>query len=166
MLGRVDEAVRRLVLMRHAKSDWSTELADHGRPLAARGQRDAPAAGRWLNDNVGPIDMVVCSTATRARQTWELAAAALDTEPEVRHEERVYDASAGELLALVHELPDSVHTVALVGHNPGMEQLASLLAGESLPFRTPTLAVVSWSGAWADAGPAVAAVEGHTTPRG
>ena len=69
---------RTLILLRHAKSDWSGMEADIRRPLAQRGRRQAPEAGRWLGANVDNIDLVVLSPATRAQQTWELVAAELD----------------------------------------------------------------------------------------
>jgi phosphohistidine phosphatase len=157
---------RRLVLLRHAKSDWSTGHSDKQRPLAARGRRDAPAAGRWLRKHAGPIDIVVCSTATRARQTWNLAAAELDQSPAVRHDERVYDANAAELLQLVRELPDDSHSVVIVGHNPGMEDLASLVTGEHHTMSTSSIAVLTWHRTWADLGPGAARLTDEATPRG
>ena len=65
---------RRLVLLRHAKSDYPDEVADHDRPLAARGRRDAPLVGRWLARSGYRPDAVICSTARRARETWDLVA--------------------------------------------------------------------------------------------
>src|ERR1700744_695336 len=89
-----EDVDRRLVLLRHAKSDWP-DVADHERPLAKRGRRDAPVVGRWLGASGYTPDAVVCSTALRARQTWELASAALaaaasGASPVVRYESRVY----------------------------------------------------------------------------
>jgi phosphohistidine phosphatase len=69
---------RTLILLRHAKSAWPADTADAARPLAARGLRDAPAVGRWLQANAPEIDQVVCSPADRAAQTWDLAAVELD----------------------------------------------------------------------------------------
>ena len=80
---------RRLILLRHAKSAWP-DVPDHDRPLAPRGHRDAPAAGRWLRKSGDIPDRVVCSTARRARETWELAGEKLRAEPEVVFEPRVY----------------------------------------------------------------------------
>src|ERR1700761_5387448 len=99
---------RQLVLLRHAKSDYPEEVPDHDRPLAKRGRRDAPVVGRWLAESGHVPDAVVCSTALRARETWELAAAALAAAlaeagpaeagpaaapPPVRYEPRVYEAT-------------------------------------------------------------------------
>jgi phosphohistidine phosphatase len=158
--------MRRLVLMRHAKSDWSTDLPDHERPLNERGRRDAPAAGAWLAEHAGEPELVLCSTATRTRQTWALASAELGANPAVRFEDRLYDATTGDLLTLVQELPDGTRAVAMVGHNPGTERLATLLTGQQLLFRTSTLAVLTWDGEWADAGPGTARLQAQATPRG
>src|SRR5438067_13086796 len=102
---------RTLVVFRHAKSAWPEDIPDAQRPLAERGRRDAPAAGRWLRKHVGQIDLVVCSPAVRARQTWELAVDKLKAEPPpaVREDERVYAASAVTLLEVSRELPDDAH---------------------------------------------------------
>ncbi|TFC51658.1 histidine phosphatase family protein [Cryobacterium sp. TMT1-21] len=143
---------RTLILLRHAKSDWSGPGSDVDRPLAGRGLHQAPSAGRWLADNVGDLDLAVVSPATRARSTWELASAELDTTPETRIDDRVYAASAGELLAVVRDLPDDVESVVLVGHNPGFEGLVSLLTGEFVPMKTSALAVIGWMGPWSAAG--------------
>ena len=95
-------SARQLVSFRHAKSAWP-DVADHERPLARRGRRDAPVAGRWLLAAGLVPDRVVCSTAERARQTWQLAAAELDSPPAVSFDNRVYGTSAGELLDLARQ---------------------------------------------------------------
>jgi phosphohistidine phosphatase len=159
-------ARRTLVILRHAKSDWPDGVPDERRPLAKRGQRNAPAAGRWLRNQVGRIDLAVCSPAVRARQTWELAAAELSPAPRVVEDERVYAAPADALLSVVQGLPDEVATAVLVGHNPGLQDLVELLSGEACELKTSAIAVLSWSGAWLDAGPQVAALDAHARPRG
>ena len=82
-----------LILLRHAKSDWSGFEADHDRPLARRGRRQAPEAGRWLAGNVDRIDLAVVSTATRARTTWDLVAEELDQPPHARYDDDAYMAA-------------------------------------------------------------------------
>jgi len=156
---------RRLVLLRHAKSDQSTGLSDDKRPLAARGRHEAPLVGRWLREHVEPVDLVVCSSATRARQTWKLASRELDRPPLVRLDDRVYGAGTAELLALVHGLPDEAHTVVVVGHNPTVEELVRLVTGEEWPMKTSSIAVLTWHGAWADAGPGTVRLAARATPR-
>src|SRR5262249_60816733 len=95
---------RTLLLLRHAKSDWSTEEPDERRPLSKRGRRDAPAAGRWLAEHAPPLDLVVCSTAIRAQRTWALAGAELDPAPNMVPDERLYAAPAAPLPAPVPTL--------------------------------------------------------------
>lgn len=152
-----------LVLLRHAKSDWSGDRADLARPLAKRGRLQAPDAGRWLATHINGFDLAVVSPATRARSTWDLVAAELDTPPPTRIDDRVYAAPDRELLAVVRELPDDLRTVVLVGHNPGLEDLVSTLTGEPVPMRTAALAVIMVPGPWSTAGqqPAVLRAAGR-----
>jgi phosphohistidine phosphatase len=158
---------RTLVVVRHAKSDWPEGVPDDRRPLAPRGRRDAPAAGRWLHDQVGRIDLAVCSPAIRAQQTWELVAAELVPPlPRMVPDERVYAASVDALLGVVQDLPDDAATAVLVGHNPGLQDLVELLTGEMCELKTSAIGVLSWSGAWLDAAPQVAALAAHANPRG
>ena len=118
---------RRLVLLRHAKSAWP-DLTDHDRPLAGRGRGDAPAIGRWLRETGCVPDLVWCSTAERATQTWQLAAAELGADPPVSYEPRMYGATGGELANLVRQAPPRAKTLLLVGHNPGIQELAVTLS--------------------------------------
>jgi phosphohistidine phosphatase len=158
------DATRTLVLLRHAKSDWTHEVADADRPLAKRGRRQAPEAGRWLAAHLGHIDLAVVSPARRARSTWELVAAELPAATEVRIDQRVYAASADQLLRLVRELPDDRRTVALVGHNPGLEELVADLVGTWTPMPTSAIAVVSLAGGWASAGEKAGSLLGSGRP--
>lgn len=143
---------RTLILLRHSKSDWSGNQDDIDRPLAERGRRQAPEAGRWLGHNVDTIDLVVSSPAKRARSTWGLAADELAGDPPARVDDRLYAASPDQLLEVVHELPVDADTVVLVGHNPGIEQLVSVLTGVSVRLRTSALAVIELTGPWSSAG--------------
>ncbi|MFI1471706.1 SixA phosphatase family protein [Streptomyces wuyuanensis] len=148
---------RRIVLLRHAKADWP-QVSDHERPLADRGRMDAPVAGRKLADTGIPFDLALCSTATRTRETWKLAVQELPERPRTVYEERLYEASLGDLLALLNETPDEVDDLLLIGHNPGMHALADALAGKSegdtlqrmsrSGFPTAAFAVVGFSGSW------------------
>jgi phosphohistidine phosphatase len=162
------EYPRRLVLLRHAKSDWPEDVADHDRPLAARGRRDAPLAGRWLARQGHVPDAVICSTARRARETWDLASGSLGVAPPVRYERRVYEATVLALLMLVREIPDEESAVAIVGHNPGLAELAVGLAAPSArppaSFPTTAIAVLGLPGAWSDARPGEASLLAFATP--
>ncbi|MFI6033703.1 SixA phosphatase family protein [Streptomyces sp. NPDC051315] len=167
---------RRLVVVRHAKSAWPEGVADHERPLAARGRRDAPAAGRALAEAGCLPDLAVCSTAVRARRTWELACAQWDSPPPVRHEPRLYAADVPEVLEVVRETPDEIGTLLLVGHNPGLRELVLDLAGEGLDdtlervrvkFPTAAIAVLHWDGpTWRDLAPGTALLTEVTVARG
>jgi phosphohistidine phosphatase len=121
------DATRRLILLRHAKSDWP-DLPDRDRPLAKRGRRDAPRIGRWLREHGYQPDVAVVSAATRTRQTWDLVAPELGGSPAVHFEPRAYAASALTLLYLAQELPARYRTALLIGHNPGLSELATSLA--------------------------------------
>lgn len=157
---------RQLVLLRHAKSAWPDGVPDPQRPLNDRGRRDAGAAGRWLRDHVGDLGVVACSPATRTRQTWELVSAELPDPPAAAFDERIYAASPGELLAVVHDLPDTAASALLIGHNPGMEELVELLSGVEQGMRTAAFAVLVWEGGWTDADARVAQLREHAAPRG
>ena len=133
---------RTLVVVRHAKSDWSIPADDHDRPLAPRGRRQAPAIGRWIAAHLPPLDLAVVSTAARAAQTWDLAAAELPAPPPARAEPAAYTFSGEDLLELVRQLPESARTVCLVGHNPAVEELVESLTGTYVRMPTASLAVV------------------------
>jgi phosphohistidine phosphatase len=148
---------RRIVLLRHAKAEWSQD-SDHERPLAERGRKDAPVAGRKLVDSGIVIDLALCSTAVRTRETWKLAVHEMPHRPKTVYEERLYEASLGELIALLNETPDDVQNLLLIGHNPGMHALADALAGKAdgdaltrldrSGFPTAAIAVLTFSGPW------------------
>jgi len=160
---------RRLILLRHAKSDWP-DVPDRDRPLAKRGRRDAPVVGRWLRDQGYLPDTVICSAARRTRQTWELVAPELGGSPSVTFERRAYAASAMSLLYLVRELPATSWTALLIGHNPGVAELATSLAQppdhDDAPIRFPTaaVAVLDVSGDWAGLSAGQARLLDYTTP--
>ncbi|MBR7829534.1 histidine phosphatase family protein [Actinospica sp. MGRD01-02] len=148
---------RTLILLRHAKSDWPGNAPDHERPLAERGRRDAPAMGRWLRDSGYRPDRVLCSTALRTRQTWDLVRDELGDEPPTEFEPRVYGATVQELLDVIAGAPAEAGTVLVIGHNPGLEYLSLTLAGDApteererlrVKFPTASAAVFEWSGAW------------------
>ncbi|MFG2133388.1 SixA phosphatase family protein [Streptomyces sp. NPDC048751] len=168
--------LRRLVVLRHAKSAWPEGVPDHERPLAPRGRRDAPAAGRALAEIDCLPDLALCSTATRARETWELASAQWGTPPPVRHDPRLYAADVPELLQVVREAPAQAATLLLIGHNPGLEELVLDLAGDGLDnlldevrlkFPTSAIAVLTWRGTtWRDLTPGTALLTWMAVPRG
>jgi phosphohistidine phosphatase len=155
---------RTLFVLRHAKSDWSGGEADIDRTLNPRGQRQATEVGTWLAGNVTGIDLAVLSPATRARDTWDRVAAELRSDPETRVDERAYAASVTDLLDIVRDLPDAVSTVILLAHNPGLEELVSLLSGESTAMPSAALAVLDFPGTWAEAAPSAATLRATGRP--
>ncbi|MGV9316203.1 SixA phosphatase family protein [Streptomyces sp. NPDC003691] len=148
---------RRIVLLRHAKADWP-DVSDHERPLAERGRKDAPVAGRRIADTGITFGLALCSTAARTRETWKLAVGELPHRPRTVYEDRMYEASLGELIAVLNEVPDEVKDIVLIGHNPGMHALADALSGEAegdlsvrmnrSGFPTAAFAVVAFNGSW------------------
>lgn len=157
---------RTLILLRHAKSAWPQDTPDRRRPLAGRGRRDAPAAGRWLRQQAPAIDLAVCSPAVRARQTWDLVAAQLDDEPPVRYDERLYGTAAEAFLTVTRQLPAAASTVLLIAHNPSLEDFLELLTGDTEVFKTSALAVLTTSADWAGAEPGTWTRTALATPRG
>ncbi|MFJ3896738.1 MULTISPECIES: SixA phosphatase family protein [unclassified Streptomyces] len=166
---------RRIVLFRHAKADWP-QVTDHERPLAERGRLDAATAGSRLADTGIPFDLALCSTAVRTRETWKLAVHELAHRPKTVYEERLYEASPGELIAVLNETPDDARNVILVGHNPSVQALAEILPGagptggearERLArrgFATAGFAVLSFTGSWKALEPGVATLDDYWAP--
>ena len=120
--------MRRLLLLRHAKAERSRPgERDHERILAARGRNDAPRLGAYMVRHAFTPDLVVVSTSTRTRETWELAATAFEDVPPVQYDERIYEASPQAILKVIKETGPQVGTLLVVGHNPGLQELATLL---------------------------------------
>ena len=172
--GSTTTPLRRLVLLRHAKSSWEHELPDADRPLSPRGRRDAAAAGHWLAAHVGRPDLVLCSTAVRTRQTWGRAREAepdvLGTAP-VRFERDIYEAWSDTLLDLARALPADVVSAVIIGHGPGLPDLAERLNrvsgdGPVGTFKTSAIASFAVVGAWNDLGPGTAVLTAYAVPRG
>ncbi len=180
-----ESADRKLLLLRHAKSAWP-DVPDHERPLAGRGRRDAPTMGRWLRATGHVPDHVLCSTARRARETWHLVQPELRAAPAVRFERRVYEASAAQLLNLAQHASAAVKTLLIVGHDPGVPELALTLAGGATPaggddrdgalspavfdrmrakFPTAAIAILELTGPWNQLGPGAARLTDFVTPR-
>jgi len=161
---------RTLVLLRHSKADHPSGTPDEQRPLTARGHADAGAAGAWLARGGLRPDLVICSPAKRTRQTWHGVAVALagDAAPQVHYEQDVYDGGPDKLLALVRQAGDDVRTLLLIGHNPSVSMLSSLLdptaPNDSDGLRTSGLAVHR-AATWAEFGRGRAALTATHTAR-
>ena len=161
--------MRRLFLLRHAKSSWDdTGLPDHERPLAPRGERAVVRIAEHVRSQKIAPDLVLCSTALRTRQTLAALLPVLPGEVEIRVEDELYGASLEELLARLREL-DDVGAVLVVGHNPTLHGLALALTGRGDVldrFPTGALATVALTTPWAELGEGVGELEGFVIPRG
>ena len=135
--------MKTLMLLRHAKSSWKdSDLADHDRPLNKRGKKTAPQMGRLLSAEGLMPDLILSSTAVRARQTAEAVAHSSSYEGPIELLDSLYLAPPGKLLGEVStRTPDSVVRVLVVGHNPGLEDLVEILSGTRHAFPTGALAV-------------------------
>ncbi|MDP6775588.1 MAG: histidine phosphatase family protein [Candidatus Latescibacteria bacterium] len=150
--------MRRLYLVRHAKSSWSDpELADIDRPLNKRGKRDAPAAGERLKKRKVRPDLIVSSPAKRARRTAGAIAEEIGFPGKnIATDDAVYHASSVELLSVIRGFDDAHGEVMMFGHNPGFTDLASLLTGAHVD-NLPTCAIFCVDfdiGSWQEVGEA------------
>jgi phosphohistidine phosphatase len=151
--------MRTLLLLRHAKARTDDFGGDAARPLAPRGLRAAARMGDEIAERGWVPDLVLCSTARRARETWDRAAAALRPAPRVAFDEQLYLAPPSRILARVREVDARVATLLVVGHNPGFHELAYDLASAAARDRIgkfPTAALARFElagGDWAEAGP-------------
>lgn len=163
-------ATKTLIVLRHAKSSWRTTQADIHRPLSERGEKDAVAAGRILS--AYDLDVVLCSSATRAQQTWQQATTGGATCADVRVTEAIYHAWPGELLGEIQELSESQPSALLIGHQPTLSDLVLSLAKPSHltrsvaeHFPTSALSVLTYRGAWRTLGHGKATLKRYEVPR-
>jgi phosphohistidine phosphatase len=172
----VADSHRTLLLLRHAKSDYPPEVADHDRPLAPRGIREAGLAGDWLRAHVPAIDAVLCSTATRTRQTFTRTR----IEAPVDYVDRLYDATPGAVIDVINSVAarfdTDVRTLLVIGHEPAMSSVAlGLAAAEgsnitaadriSTKFPTSAIAVLRFADPWDQLALSGAALIGFHVPR-
>lgn len=168
--------MRRLLLLRHAKAERSIPGGpDRDRRLVDRGRADAGGMGAYMATHALRPDRVLVSPAARAQETWEQVAAAFKPAPPASPVERLYDATAHTILDAIREMPDTVQTILIVGHNPGLHELALLLvasgdveARERLREKLPTSGLVSIDFAfdrWNELHPRSGRLERFVTPR-
>ncbi len=149
-------------------------MADHDRPLADRGRKDAPTVGEWLTSHGISPGLTLCSTAARTRETWKLIAPQLPQRPKTVYEERLYEAAPGQIIELVNEISDEVRDLLVVGHNPGIQGVAEVLAGDAegdsmermsrSGFPTAALAVLRIPGSWKSVEPASGTLTDYWAP--
>ncbi|WDZ76408.1 histidine phosphatase family protein [Ensifer adhaerens] len=164
-----------LMLLRHAKSAWPDGVADINRPLGERGRKAAPLMGKYMARHKLVPDRALVSTAKRAQETWQLVAAALSTEVAVENTRAIYEVGAPQILSVLRATDPAVRTLLIVGHNPGMEDLAHELVGSgdadlrmrmADKFPTAALAVLEFEAAgWRELMPGSAKLARFATPR-
>jgi phosphohistidine phosphatase len=166
--------MKRLYLLRHAKSSWDDpELEDHDRPLAPRGRKAAKRIAEYVKDKRLEPSIVLCSSARRARETLEFIAPSFPEQTSVEIEPSIYHAGAGELFARLQRVPRDAASVLLIGHNPAVQDLALAIANENErlePIRKkfPTAALVALDASvedWEHLKEGVAVVTDFVTPK-
>jgi phosphohistidine phosphatase len=164
--------VKRLFLLRHAKSSWDDPgLDDHERRLAPRGRRASKLIGEHLRrEGIAP-SLVLCSSASRTRETLERVMPAPGA-TDVSYEDGLYEASSGSLLQRLREVPPDVDSVMLVAHQPAIQELALDLAGDGVDlarvtakFPTGALATLVFDGDWSELGPGSAELVAFVKPK-
>jgi phosphohistidine phosphatase len=163
----------RLLLLRHAKSSWDdADLPDRERPLSDRGRKAAAKIGRHLREQADPPDLILCSPARRTRETLERLELG-DTR--AAFDERLYGAAGEELLEAIRQVDETAGTLLVIAHDPGLQDLATDLAGADegegasrvrAKFPTAALAVFETAGAWSEVGPETARLVSFVVPRG
>jgi len=167
---------RRIILLRHAKSAWGLDVSDHERPLSPRGRRDSAAVGELLAGRRITPELVWCSTALRARETWDRAVKAGARAGDVLYDEHLYEAVAHELVKVLRKTPAEVTTVLVVGHSPAIPDLVDKLAPRKghkglwkrmdAKFPTSGLASLHYRGGWQDLSKHSAELLDFEVPRG
>lgn len=145
--------MKTLLLLRHAKSDWDDpSLDDFDRPLADRGERDAPRIGKALRKRGGPLpDLIISSPAARAKATIKAVVKSAKLNIEIRYDKTIYGASSAELMKIVNRLPEDSSCAMLVGHNPGFEDLVGRLSGSHEHMPTAAVACIEFQGnSWSE----------------
>jgi phosphohistidine phosphatase len=143
--------MRILLLLRHAKSSWKdSDLDDHDRPLNKRGKKDAPRMGRLLREEDLMPDLIVSSSARRCRKTADHVIQASGYRGETRITGELYEADGEKLRQYLTGIPDRMHRLLMIAHNPGMEELLEPLLGVYTPLTTAALAhielpIESWT---------------------
>ncbi|HEX2556664.1 MAG TPA: histidine phosphatase family protein [Microvirga sp.] len=166
--------MRRLMLLRHAKSAWPGGSADIDRPLATRGRDAAPLVARHMADEGLAPDLVLVSPARRTQETWNLVRGSA-ADAQVRTDSRIYEAPPGRLLEVVQEVVPEVRTLLMIGHNPGFEGLARILVGHgdryafarlSQKYPTAGLAVIDFPvESWREVEPRTGRLDRFVTPK-
>jgi phosphohistidine phosphatase len=159
---------RTLVLLRHTKAEHTFGVPDPDRSLTQRGKADARAAGNWLAGQGLTPALVLCSPSRRTKETWQGVRSGLGQDATVVYDARLYDLGTSGLIQAINETGVDVPTLLVIGHNPTISAVSSILNGgdDDEDLRTGGLAVHMVSGSWADCGPGSAPLTGSHTARG
>ena len=161
--------MKTLYILRHAKAAPEDGEGDAERSLTKRGRKAAAAMGEYLAGLQPPARLVLCSSSRRTRETLDAVLPAFDREPQLLFEDPLYLAGARRLLDRLRRLPEPAEGVLLIGHNPGLHQLAASLASEpgalAESFPTAALAVLRVPGRWSALRPHQAKLIDFTTPK-
>ncbi len=138
---------KQLTLIRHAKSSWEdSSLPDYARDLNKRGQRDALRMGEVLSEQKINFDLILCSSALRARETLSRLNESLELDDKVvQYMDDLYCASVPTLLELIHQIDNNKNNIAIVAHNPGLEDLAALLTDDHEIFATCSIMQIEFN---------------------
>ncbi|WP_104110762.1 histidine phosphatase family protein [Arthrobacter sp. N199823] len=168
--------IKRLILMRHSKAAFPLGVEDHDRPLAQRGHTEAPLAGKWMMENGVVPDFILCSSALRTRQTCTWVCQQLgEKAPTPKLESGLYAAGATSMLSVINHVPETVGTLLVITHMPGVQALALRLASRDSDqdaymdlasgFPTSSFAVLEHSSQWATLDGQDAELKNFVVPR-
>lgn len=164
--------MRRLIVMRHAKSSWaSAGLSDHARPLNRRGRLAAPLMGAWLreiaDEQAFSLDRAIVSDSRRTRETWGWVSGVWGASAEAHFEPRLYLATTETLYSVLHELPETDSCVLFLAHNPGLCDWVASLSGRRVDrFPTAATALLSGEKPWREIGPGDMTLDALEEPKG
>lgn len=171
-----EERSRHLLVVRHAKSDWTAGAADIDRPLNGRGLRDAPAIGRWIREQGLAVDAAVVSPAARTRATWALLAEGAELQLDPVLDRAIYLGDALDLAAAAQAIDTAARCAVLVGHSPGCGEFvewatqgrgeAEAFAALRSKYPTAAVAALALDTDWASVGPGTASLATFVVCRG
>ena len=159
--------MRRLLVIRHAKSDWdSSAIADFERPLNKRGLSDAPKMGIHLKEMALFPDLIISSGAKRAITTAKLIAKSLDYTNDILVDNNIYNASSDDIKSIINKIDEKYNTVFLFGHNPGLTSLVSYLTDDWMELKTCCVAILeSEIDSWENWIKGVATIKEYISPK-
>lgn len=144
--------MKKLLLMRHAKSSWShPNLSDHERPLNNRGHKAAKLMGKLLNEKDIIPDTILCSTAKRAKSTAKRLVKQIPFDNEIQYIDSLYHSDFDQIFSLLKQLPDTIQTAMVIGHNPDMECFLEICCGANERIPTAAIAEITFAlSSWHD----------------